>query len=94
METRLSVVGSKCKEERSLHEALLAHLILDKQNGNFSGSGRVSDENRPTDFQPAFRDAYTGRIYLSRFADGRAAPVHMGSDCRKTWHRNSTVLRE
>jgi hypothetical protein len=27
--------------------------------------------------QPAFRDTSTGAVYLSRFADGRPAPVHV-----------------
>jgi hypothetical protein len=37
----------------------------------------VSQENRAYGFLPAFRDARTGVVYLSRFADGRLAPLHL-----------------
>ena len=41
----------------------------------FAGTGGVSEENAGLGFRPAFCDADTDRIYASRFADGRLAPV-------------------
>jgi hypothetical protein len=41
------------------------------------GTGGVSVENGKLGFQPAFRDAHTGQIYTSTFADGRPAPFHL-----------------
>lgn len=47
------------------------------QNEVFKGSGGISQENSNQGFCPAFRDSETGSIYLSRFADGTPAPMHM-----------------
>ncbi len=50
---------------------------LKEQNQVFKGSGGISQENCNQGFCPAFLDLETGSIYLSRFADGRPAPMHM-----------------
>jgi hypothetical protein len=47
------------------------------QNRCFEGTGGVSGENRSLGFLPAFADVLTGAVYLSRFADGRLAPMHL-----------------
>ena len=51
--------------------------ILREQNQNLKGTGGVSQENHSLGFRPAFRDTKTGLIYISRFANGTIAPVHM-----------------
>ena len=51
--------------------------ILEQETVAYQGSGGVSSENRSFGFRPAFRNADTGRIYASRFADGRLAPIHV-----------------
>lgn len=43
----------------------------------FQGRGGISQENRSYGFLPAFLDHKTGTVYLSRFADGRLAPMHL-----------------
>lgn len=50
---------------------------LDKQNHRFRGTGGRSQENRASGFLPAFQDTLNGTVYLSRFADGRLAPIHV-----------------
>jgi hypothetical protein len=50
---------------------------LAEQNHRFRGTGGVSRENRSLGFSPAFRDANTGAVYLSRFANGTVAPMHL-----------------
>jgi len=50
---------------------------LEDQNRRFIGTGGVSKENRGLGFIPAFHDKETGSVYLSRFADGRPAPMHL-----------------
>lgn len=50
---------------------------LKEENRRFNGTGGVSRECRSSGFMPAFRDASTGNVYLSRFADGRIAPIHL-----------------
>lgn len=51
------------------------HLI--RENEVFAGTGGVSQGNRSHGFRPAFLETGSGAIYLSRFADGRPAPVHV-----------------
>ena len=50
---------------------------LMEQNRCFKGTGGVSQENCSGGFLPAFSDTRTGMVYLSRFADGRLAPMHL-----------------
>lgn len=57
------------------HE-LTEQLIL-QENKCFSNTPGVSENNRFLGYLPAFRDSTTGDVYLSRFADGRCAPVHL-----------------
>jgi hypothetical protein len=57
--------------------ALMSTAALARENLRFAGTGGVSRENRGNSFLPAFLDSGTGEIYLSRFADGRLAPIHM-----------------
>ncbi|UTW11881.1 hypothetical protein [Marinobacterium rhizophilum] len=55
----------------------LSHRVLSRENAHFSGTGGISQNNRAQGFRPAFLDTLTGRIYLSCFADGRPAPIHL-----------------
>ena len=50
---------------------------LGAENRTFRGTGGLSRENRCHGFLPAFKDTDTGIVYLSRFASGRLAPVHL-----------------
>ena len=50
---------------------------LDEENALHAGTGGRSQENRGLGFRPAFFDYASQRLYLSRFADGRLAPIHL-----------------
>jgi hypothetical protein len=50
---------------------------LARENRTYRGTGGVSRGNRRQGFVPAFRDPSTGEVYLSRFRDGRLAPLHL-----------------
>ncbi len=56
---------------------LLSRGVLAEQNRRYCGTKAVSQRNRKQGFLPAFRDRRTGTVYLSRFADGRVAPIHL-----------------
>jgi len=47
------------------------------ENSRYRGTGGVSSRNGGAGFRPAFMDAGTRAVYLSRFADGRTAPFHI-----------------
>ena len=51
--------------------------VLVCENRAFRGTGGVSEENGAYGFTPAFCDLDTGDVYLSCYADGRPAPVHL-----------------
>lgn len=55
----------------------LTEQRLVQENDCFSNTAGVSGNNHSLVFLPAFRDGGTGDIYLSRFVDGRRAPVHL-----------------
>lgn len=55
----------------------LSPAALEGENRRYRNTGGRSEENRPVGFRPAFKDAATGVVYESRFADGRPAPFHL-----------------
>jgi hypothetical protein len=71
------VANNKNRTGSNGRKSLLTPAVLSEQNEAFRGSGGVSEENRSRDFRPAFLDRETGNVYLSRFADGRPAPMHL-----------------
>jgi hypothetical protein len=50
---------------------------LQDQNQRFEDTGGISKDNGALGFLPAFCDTQTGTVYLSRFRDGRLAPIHL-----------------
>ena len=52
-------------------------LVLHSENVAYYGTGGRSQENASLGFSPAFYDFATQKIYPSRFADGRLAPLHL-----------------
>ncbi len=55
----------------------MTSMTLQQENHKYKGTGGTSQENSFIGFSPAFLDETTGMIYLSRFADGRIAPMHL-----------------
>ncbi|MEW5755978.1 MAG: hypothetical protein AB1810_06700 [Pseudomonadota bacterium] len=50
---------------------------IHQQGLKYQGTGGCSQVSSPLGFQPAFLDTATRTIYLSRFADGRLAHLHI-----------------
>ena len=48
-----------------------------EENQSFADTGGVSGGNWHRGFLPAFLETRSGQIFLSRFADGRPAPIHV-----------------
>lgn len=55
----------------------LTYGMLRRENWIFRKTGGVSQNNRDEGFYPAFCDYATGSVYLSQFADGKPAPIHL-----------------
>jgi len=58
---------------------------LAEENRQFAGTGGVSEGNAQSSFAPAFQDASTGQIAVSRFKDGRPAPFHLLDGLPEAW---------
>jgi len=56
---------------------LMSPQRLEGENAVHAASGGCSDGNHDLGFRAAFFDYASQRLYLSRFADGRLAPVHL-----------------
>ena len=52
-------------------------LFLVSENQRYAGTGGVSENNAVACFVPAFKDVSTGQVELSRYSDGRPAPLHL-----------------
>ena len=50
---------------------------LRRENQSFRNTKGVSASCRVLGFRPAFRNAHTGEVRLSRFANGNPAPIHV-----------------
>lgn len=55
----------------------LTMTVLQQDDARYAGSGGHSEVNRDLGFRPAFFDCATCAIYLSRYRDGRIAPLHL-----------------
>jgi hypothetical protein len=55
----------------------LTTMVLQQENDRFAGTGGRSEVNRDLGFRPAFFDCATCTVYLSRYRDGRIAPLHL-----------------
>jgi hypothetical protein len=58
---------------------------IHRENLAFTGTGGVSSENRCDRFEPAFRDDATGRVEMSKYGDGRPAPMHLIDGLPADW---------
>ena len=63
----------------------LDRCLIDRQNRAYAGTGGVSRNNRRLGFVPAFLDSTSGDVVVSRFADGRPAPVHLLEGLPRAW---------
>jgi hypothetical protein len=68
---------SKETDMQTLGHSNLTPHTLAAEKARYFGTAGCSAGNRSCGFRPAFQDRETGRIYLSAFADGRPAPVHL-----------------
>ncbi|MCZ6619808.1 MAG: hypothetical protein O7E57_16935 [Gammaproteobacteria bacterium] len=58
---------------------------LHRENRAFAGTSGISTNNKTLGFVPAFYDRKTGRVQISRFSDGRPAPIHLMEGLPEEW---------
>lgn len=79
------VEGDFSRKPDIKREELLSSLILKKENQRFANSPGISVNNKAYNFLPAFQDIRSGCCLVSRFADGRFAPVHILDGLPEEW---------
>lgn len=67
------------------HSAILSEKLLKHQNKEFGCTAGVSKNNRSAGFSPAYYDSNSDLSVVSRFADGRPAPVHILDGLPSEW---------
>ena len=63
----------------------LCQSQLEQENASFAGTSGVSELACSKRFVPAFQDSETGRVEVSRFANGSEAPVHVLEGLPAEW---------
>lgn len=58
---------------------------LRRENLAFAGTAGVSDPAGRGRFVPAFREERSGRVELSRYANGKVAPLHVMDGLPEAW---------
>lgn len=72
-------------ERDNVMNSPLSAQRLDAENRHFAGTAGVSAEACDLKLIPAFRDSCTGRVEISRFEDGRPAPMHLIDGLPHEW---------
>lgn len=75
--TPLTTTATRPGDTRPRNPEAMSLNTLARENERYAGTGGVSRGNRSLGFRPGFRDARSGDVYPSRFANGRPAPIHM-----------------
>jgi hypothetical protein len=85
----LQIVNSdwliKQRERLRKTAGILSAQLLRNQNSLFDGTTGVSRNNRASGFVPGYLDRHSGLSVVSRFADGRPAPVHLLEGLPEDW---------
>ncbi|MGD2118257.1 MAG: hypothetical protein PVG66_07860 [Chromatiales bacterium] len=59
--------------------------ILAEENSQYQDTAGISQNNSSNGFVPAFYNQITDEVVLSRFADGRDAPIHLIEGLPASW---------
>lgn len=65
------------RERKIRRRGLLSNQVLARENRNFRATAATSENCQSSGFVPAFYDTLSGRSVISRYADGRPAPIHL-----------------
>lgn len=74
------------EQERSRRlRGVLTELSLRDENVLFANTRGVSRNNRDLGFRPGYLNCNTGEQTLSRYSDGRPAPIHLLDGLPESW---------
>ncbi|MEA3641458.1 MAG: hypothetical protein VBE63_16155 [Lamprobacter sp.] len=73
------------REHSRRMQGALTELALRNENALYAKTRGISEANRALGWRPGYLNQATGAIELSRFADGRPAPVHVLDGLPEAW---------
>ena len=83
-----AISPTKADEKRGQsmkRKGVLSTQLLRRENRQFSNTNGVSERNHNRGFVPAFLDTRSGISVVSRYADGRPAPIHILDGLPAAW---------
>ena len=75
------------RERERRMRGVLTQMSLRDENALYANTRGLSQNNRSLGFLPGYLNSYSGECVLSRFSDGRPAPVHVLDGLPDTWVR-------
>lgn len=79
------LANQQLRERSKKIQGILSQQILQRENRDFAGTSGISENNRALGFVPGYLNSQTGMICVSRFADGRPAPIHILDGLPNDW---------
>lgn len=64
-------------ERKIKRRGLLSKQVLEQENHDFEPTGATSKACKKSGFVPAFYDTRSKRSVISRYANGKPAPIHL-----------------
>ncbi|MBK5939950.1 hypothetical protein CCR96_12005 [Halochromatium roseum] len=81
-----STAASTCGNDRERRmQGALTELTLRHENEIYAETRGISQSNRSLGWRPGYLNLATGEIELSRFGDGRLAPIHVLDGLPEAW---------
>ncbi|WP_462320585.1 hypothetical protein [Halochromatium sp.] len=85
IETQALSPEPDCSEHSRRMRGALTSLALRHENALFAETRGISQGNRATGWRPGYLNQATGEFELSRFSDGRPAPIHVLDGLPEAW---------
>lgn len=73
------------REHAQRMQGALTELALRHENELYANTRGTSQANRALGWRPGYLNKATGELALSRFADGRPAPIHVLDGLPEAW---------
>lgn len=85
LQTQVLISDPSCIERTRRMQSALNELTLRHENELYAETFGVSQRNRSLGWRPGYLNLATGEIELSRFGDGRPAPIHVLDGLPESW---------
>lgn len=85
IETQALNPDPNCSEHSRRMRSALTTLALSHENQLYAETRGISQSNRAAGWRPGYLNLTTGECELSRFSDGRPAPIHVLEGLPEDW---------